>query len=317
MADTTYSAALPAQDGASLRAWVSVFGCMVGALIAVLDIQITNSSLPEIEGGIGTGSDNGTWISTSYLIGEIIMIPLTDYLSRVFTFRRFLIGNVILFLAFSIACAFAQNLGQMILLRGLQGFSGGVMIPMAFTRVLRTLPPRQQCDQQIGRARATACRYGNRLVAARLDISAVMRELHANCRVSEHLYRETRCPHRRFPDNWHLRPLRRGPGRRIRLPSQRSSCRRRTTIRKAGPVICCRIDWSLGNPKRSNDAARRGRRQGASCGHRRLIRRRHHQQGPEQHHPHLECRRGIAVRILSAGGNRSSDPHPDPGASLG
>ena len=67
----------PAQQGASLRGWLSVFGCMVGALIAVLDIQITNSSLPQIEGGIGTGSDNGTWISTSYLIGEI------EYNSRI------------------------------------------------------------------------------------------------------------------------------------------------------------------------------------------------------------------------------------------
>lgn len=64
------------------------------ALIAVLDIQITNSSLPEIEGGIGTGSDNGTWISTAYLIWEIIMIPLTDYFSRVFTVRRFLLTSV-------------------------------------------------------------------------------------------------------------------------------------------------------------------------------------------------------------------------------
>lgn len=132
------------QEGASLRAWISVFGCMVGALIAVLDIQITNSSLPEIEGGIGTGIDNGTWISTAYLIGEIIMIPLTDYLSRVFSFRRFLLGNVCLFLVFSFGCAFATTLGQMIILRGLQGFAGGVMIPMAFTRVLTTLPPRQQ-----------------------------------------------------------------------------------------------------------------------------------------------------------------------------
>ena len=131
-------------EGASLRAWISVFGCMVGALIAVLDIQITNSSLPEIEGGIGTGIDNGTWISTSYLIGEIIMIPLTDYLSRVFSFRRFLLGNLCLFLIFSMGCAFATSLGEMIILRGLQGFTAGVMIPMAFTRVLTTLPPHQQ-----------------------------------------------------------------------------------------------------------------------------------------------------------------------------
>lgn len=134
----------PTERNATFREWVSVFGCMLGALIAVLDIQITNSSLPDIEGGIGTGVDNGTWISTSYLIGEIIMIPLTDYFSRVFTVRRFLLAAVWLFLGFSVGCAFATNLPQMIMLRGMQGFWGGVMIPMAFTRVLTTLPKRQQ-----------------------------------------------------------------------------------------------------------------------------------------------------------------------------
>ena len=55
--------------------------------MAILNIQITNASLLNIEGGIGTGVDNGSWISTSYLIGEIVVIPLTDYLSRVFSFR--------------------------------------------------------------------------------------------------------------------------------------------------------------------------------------------------------------------------------------
>lgn len=132
------------KESASLRDWISVAGCMIGALIAVLDIQVTNSSLPEIEGGIGTGSENGTWISTSYLIGEIIMIPLTDFFSRIFSFRRFLLGCLGLFLIFSVGCAFASNLSEMIVLRGLQGFTGGVMIPMAFTRVLTTIPSRQQ-----------------------------------------------------------------------------------------------------------------------------------------------------------------------------
>jgi DHA2 family multidrug resistance protein len=61
---------------------------MIGAFMAILNIQITNASLLDIEGGIGTGVDNGSWISTSYLIGEIVVIPLTDYLSRVFSFRR-------------------------------------------------------------------------------------------------------------------------------------------------------------------------------------------------------------------------------------
>ncbi len=131
-------------ERASLRTWIIVAGCMLGALIAVLDIQIVNSSLPEIEGGIGTGGDNGTWISTSYLIGEIIMIPLTDYLSRVFGFRRFLLTNVALFLVFSMACAFAGSLGTMIVTRAFQGFTGGVMIPMAFTAVLTRLPAGQR-----------------------------------------------------------------------------------------------------------------------------------------------------------------------------
>lgn len=137
--------AAPARpEGASFATWVAVSGCLLGALIAVLDIQITNSSLPQIEGGIGTGIDNGTWISTSYLIGEIIMIPLTDYLTRVFGFRRFILGATSLFLVFSVACAFATNLNQMILARGFQGFFGGCLIPLAFTTVLTRLPPHQR-----------------------------------------------------------------------------------------------------------------------------------------------------------------------------
>src|SRR6266702_4180790 len=119
--------------GASTREWIAVLAGMIGAFMAILNIQITNASLLDIEGGIGTGVDNGAWISTSYLIGEIIVIPLTDYLSRVFSFRRYMLANAVLFLAFSLACAFAGNLEQMIALRGLQGFAGGVLIPMAFT----------------------------------------------------------------------------------------------------------------------------------------------------------------------------------------
>ena len=136
--------AIDRPDRASFTTWAMVLGALLGAFMAVLNIQITNASLLYIEGGIGTGLDNGAWISTAYLIGEIIVIPLTDYLSRVFSFRRFLLVNTVLFLVFSVACAFAQNLGQMIVLRGLQGFTGGVLIPMAFTLVLTKLPKPQQ-----------------------------------------------------------------------------------------------------------------------------------------------------------------------------
>jgi DHA2 family multidrug resistance protein len=72
------------------------------------------------------------------------VIPLTDYLSRVFSFRRYMLANAILFPLFSIGCAFTHDLGSMIVMRGLQGFAGGILIPMAFTMVLTKLPKPQQ-----------------------------------------------------------------------------------------------------------------------------------------------------------------------------
>ncbi len=116
----------------SLKTWIAVIGATIGAFMAVLNIQIVNASLADIQGAIGAGIDDGGWISTAYLVAEIIVIPLTGWLARVFSLRLYVLTNAILFLAFSAACAFAQNLGQMIVLRAIQGFAGGVLIPMAF-----------------------------------------------------------------------------------------------------------------------------------------------------------------------------------------
>ena len=129
---------------ASTKVWIAVLAAMIGSFMAILNIQITNASLLNIEGGIGTGVDNGSWISTSYLIGEIVVIPLTDYLSRVFSFRKIILGFAALFALFSVACAFTHDLPSMIAMRGLQGFFGGVLIPMAFTLVFTKLPKGQQ-----------------------------------------------------------------------------------------------------------------------------------------------------------------------------
>jgi len=129
---------------ASTATWIAVLAAMIGSFMAILNIQITNASLLNIEGGIGTGVDNGSWISTSYLIGEIVVIPMTDYLSRVFSFRRYMLVSAALFAVFSVACAFTHDLPSMIAMRGLQGFAGGVLIPMAFTLVLTKLPKPQQ-----------------------------------------------------------------------------------------------------------------------------------------------------------------------------
>jgi DHA2 family multidrug resistance protein len=123
-----------------LKTWIAIGGGLLGAFLAALNIVITNASLPYIEGGIGTGGVYGTWVSTAYLIGEIIVIPLTDFLSRVFSLRRYLLANTALFLLFSALCGQAHSLGEMIVLRALQGFAGGVLIPVALTMVTSMLP---------------------------------------------------------------------------------------------------------------------------------------------------------------------------------
>src|SRR5215468_8925931 len=142
---TPRAVAAPANpDRASATVWVALFAAMIGAFMAILNIQITNASLLNIEGGIGTGVDNGSWISTSYLIGEIVVIPLTDYLSRVFSFRKIMLAHATLFAIFSVACAFTHDLPSLIAMRGLQGYFGGVLIPIAITLVFTKLPKAQQ-----------------------------------------------------------------------------------------------------------------------------------------------------------------------------
>jgi DHA2 family multidrug resistance protein len=133
-----------------LKTWITVGGALLSAFMAVLDIQITNTALPYIEGGISTGGVYGTWISTAYLIGEIIVIPMADFMSRVFSLRRYLLANVALFLLFSVLCGQAHSLGEMIVFRALQGFSGGVMIPLAFTIILSMLPPSKRASGLAG-----------------------------------------------------------------------------------------------------------------------------------------------------------------------
>ncbi|VTZ52052.1 Drug resistance transporter, EmrB/QacA subfamily [Methylocella tundrae] len=124
--------------------WLAVAGAILGAFTAILDIQITNSSLADIEGAIGASAEQGSWISTAYLMAEIIVIPLTGWLGSIFGLRRYLSVNTSLFVAFSIACALSTSLPQLIIFRAAQGFTGGVLIPTAITIVRTRLPKSQQ-----------------------------------------------------------------------------------------------------------------------------------------------------------------------------
>jgi DHA2 family multidrug resistance protein len=113
---------------------VAAFATMcVGMFIALLDIQIVSASLRDIGGGLSAGADDTAWIQTSYLIAEIIVIPLSGWLSRVISTRWLFAASALGFTLTSLLCGLAWNIQSMIAFRALQGFLGGSMIPMVFT----------------------------------------------------------------------------------------------------------------------------------------------------------------------------------------
>lgn len=124
----------------SARDWVGVLGAILGAFMAVLDVQITNASLKDVTGALGATLDEGSWISTSYLTTEIIVIPLSGWIASIFGVRRYLLTTASLFLLFSTLCGLAWNLESMIAFRALQGLTGGALIPLAFQIILTKLP---------------------------------------------------------------------------------------------------------------------------------------------------------------------------------
>jgi DHA2 family multidrug resistance protein len=130
-----------AVETVSAKTWVAVIGVALGAFLAILNIQIVSSSLADIQGAIGAGVDEGGWITTSYLVAEIIVIPISGWLARVFSLRSYLLANTFAFLVLTVACAFATDLTQMIVVRAMQGFAGGVLIPLAFSVIMTRLPP--------------------------------------------------------------------------------------------------------------------------------------------------------------------------------
>ncbi|MBW4442059.1 MAG: DHA2 family efflux MFS transporter permease subunit [Plectolyngbya sp. WJT66-NPBG17] len=128
-------------DSVSAATWLAVIGLNLGALMSALDVTATNASLEDMTGALSATLDQGSWIATAYLIGEIIVVPLTGWLGGIFSIRWYMTISTVLFLAFSVACANATTLSEMIAFRGLQGFFAGAFVPVAMAYVLRHLPP--------------------------------------------------------------------------------------------------------------------------------------------------------------------------------
>src|SRR5712671_1264138 len=127
----------------TLRDWLGILAMVFGMFMTLMDIQIVTSSLTQIQGGLSASADEIAWVQTSYLIAEIVMIPLSGTLSRLLSTRVLFVISALGFTVTSVLCAFATSLGAMIVFRALQGFIGGAMIPTVFPVVYTIFPPAQ------------------------------------------------------------------------------------------------------------------------------------------------------------------------------
>src|SRR5689334_12818958 len=128
----------------SARTWIAVMGVLLGAFMAVLDIQITNAALKDIQGTLSASVDEISWVCTAYLVAEIIVIPLTGWRSRVFSPRYYLVLNSGRFICFSALSGLSPTLPMMLACPALQGSTAGVLLPMAFSIILNHLPKAKQ-----------------------------------------------------------------------------------------------------------------------------------------------------------------------------
>ena len=143
-ADATAAAPAGEEPQVTPRRLIAFFALVFGMFMAILDIQIVSSSLSEIQAGLSASPDEISWVQTSYLIAEVVMIPLSGFLSRGLSTRVLFTISAAGFTLSSLLCATATSIEEMIAYRALQGFIGGAMIPTAFAAAYTVFPKKAQ-----------------------------------------------------------------------------------------------------------------------------------------------------------------------------
>ncbi|HTY54394.1 MAG TPA: DHA2 family efflux MFS transporter permease subunit [Candidatus Binataceae bacterium] len=124
--------------------WLIAIAVMVGTILEVLDTSIVNVALPHMQGSFSASVDEITWVVTSYLVANGVMIPMTGWIASRFGRKRYFLISVLFFVAASAVCGAAQTLDQMVLFRLIQGIAGAAMIPCSQAILMETFPPEEQ-----------------------------------------------------------------------------------------------------------------------------------------------------------------------------
>ncbi len=127
-----------------INPWIIALSVMFATFMEVLDTTVVNVSLPHIAGSLSATIDEATWVLTSYLVANAIILPMTGWLASVFGRKNLLMASVVGFTASSFLCGFAPNLASLIVFRILQGATGGALQPLSQAVLLEAFPPRER-----------------------------------------------------------------------------------------------------------------------------------------------------------------------------
>jgi DHA2 family multidrug resistance protein len=125
------------------RPWMIAASVMLATFMVVLDSSVANVALPHIAGNLSASTDESTWVLTSYLVSNAIMLPATGWITRRIGRKRLLMASIVVFTVASLLCGLAVNMPMLITARILQGVGGGGMLPLSQSILLESFPPQQ------------------------------------------------------------------------------------------------------------------------------------------------------------------------------
>lgn len=134
----------PSENSLPINKWIIALTVMLPTLIEIIDTSVVNVSLDHIRGSLSAGLDESTWVITSYLVSNAIIIPITGWLSRFIGRKQYLILSIGVFTASSFMCGSAWSLQSLVFFRVLQGMGGGALQPLSQAILLETFPARQR-----------------------------------------------------------------------------------------------------------------------------------------------------------------------------
>lgn len=135
---------MDAQGTRQVNPWIIAVSVMFATFMEVLDTTVVNVSLPHIAGNLSATIDESTWVLTSYLVANAIVLPLTGWLASHFGRKRLLMTSVAGFTLSSLLCGLAPNLSTLVAFRLMQGFTGGAMQPLSQAVLLEAFPPHER-----------------------------------------------------------------------------------------------------------------------------------------------------------------------------